>query len=121
MSTDQKLHNLVDIINTHEIDIMVLTETWLQRDIAHRLSNVVVAQSSHLASQGVVILGQRKVTSLQPILPVLWSPTMIIVKARSHRNKAAFVVIGHYSRAGHQNEQDEELLYASRSSNQAST
>ena len=82
------MNNLVDTINEHRLDLVVLTETWLRHDISHRLNNVAVAQSEFYASQGIVILGMRNITALQPFLPVLWSPALIIVKATCRNNGA---------------------------------
>ena len=97
LASNEKLGQIINLINEHEIDLAVLTETWLKHDVAHSLANVAVAQSEHHPSRGVLILGKGTIRAFQPLLPAIWSPNLIVVKAQFTKTLAPLAVIGHYS------------------------
>ena len=51
-------------METAKASILVVTETWLSRDIYHNLRNVYAAQSPHDKHQGVLILLDRNFSSV---------------------------------------------------------
>ena len=48
--------------------------------LPYRMKNIWIAQSPPAPHQGVLILAKRPVTNCQPVLPDLWTNTLIATK-----------------------------------------
>ena len=93
-------------------DITVLCETWLTTPLVHRIAGVRALQSPLAPHQGVLIVLGERVTDVQPVVPGLWSPRLIVAKVHIGDLNDRVTVIGHYSPPGERAASDKELMYA---------
>ena len=71
-----------------ETDVMILTETWLNRSIVNYVSHAHAVQSPPCNHQGILMLLKEPAYNVQPVLPDLWDSCTIAVKIH-YRHKSA--------------------------------
>ena len=94
------------------MDITVLCETWLTTTIVHRIAGVRALQTPLAPHQGVLLVLGERVTDVQPVVPGLWSPRLIVAKVHIGDLNDRITVVGHYSPPGERAASDKELMYA---------
>ena len=91
-------------------DIGIITETWLHYSVINQMEDYFVAHSPPTAAQGVVIIARKPIINCQPLLPDLWTPTIIMVLVHVEMEKGKpptkVVVIAYYGKPDETKEQE---------------
>ena len=75
-----------------KLNVLILTETWLNKPIPWQLRQFKSATSPPSQHQGIMILANKEIGNLQPLLPSTWSENIIVVLATLKDNMTQIVI-----------------------------
>ena len=101
LNTSKKQVQLNEEITLRKIDVLVATETWLQKEVEEKLETHQYEQSKHNAHQGIMlVVNRRKFKRNQVLLPQLNSEFLLIRKLYTRLGDRQLIVVGIYLSPG---------------------
>ena len=102
LRAQDKWNGVLDYLRATNSHVSILTETWLDHLKINKIQGTIVAQSPPGAHQGVMIIASDMVTNCQPILPDLWTTsiiaTVVHVLNHDHSAQTKCYVIAYYGK-----------------------
>ena len=97
LRSKQKQEEVVQLMLSTQTDFLIITESWLNYSVLNAFEGVKVAQTPPSESKGVLVLTGKEISNLQPVLPSLWTPHTIMLKAHVKSIGDSITIVGHYS------------------------